>query len=414
MDISNGRYWDKPWSLVDGCTPCSPGCEHCWSMAMGKRFHKWPEKVTIRPDRLDIPLRTRKPTVFSLWNDLFHEDVPDEFIDRVFDQIWLASQHTFLILTKRPERLVAYIQDRAYRKDFGWTEKEQIPLKPGSIAHIDDIHMRNICGYGGDEPWSCMHPAVDAPGEEESCQRDCPIASEIYEREALEKIGLADQYEYDEDGCTEEDTGWMEFYGRPHHAMPGNMVLGFTAENQEMFEKRMQIFRALRWITGPYVKLFCSLEPLLGPINFTIPYWREQVEAHFNSLSAHDFSDGSGPLHVPYLNLVILGGETGPGARPMHPDWVRSVRDQCQAAGVPFYFKSWGEWGLGSFYKKQSHVVFQDGQWTEFTHERMKKIASIHGDDYVGKGSTVCRVGSKRAGRLLDGREWNELPWRME
>jgi len=102
VDNSKGRYWDRPWSLVDGCTPCSPGCDHCWSMAMGKRFHRWPEKVTPHPDRLDIPLRTRKPTVFAVWNDLFHEDVPFDFQNQALINMALARQHTFLILTKRP------------------------------------------------------------------------------------------------------------------------------------------------------------------------------------------------------------------------------------------------------------------------------------------------------------------------
>ena len=69
----NGKYWDKPWSLVDGCTPVSEGCEHCWSRAMNQRFGKWPEKVTPRWDRLDIPLKMKKRTVWAVWNDLFHE-----------------------------------------------------------------------------------------------------------------------------------------------------------------------------------------------------------------------------------------------------------------------------------------------------------------------------------------------------
>ena len=107
MKVKSSRYWDRALSLVDGCTHAgSIGCDHCWSMAMNKRFGKWPEKVTPRPDRLDIPLKTKKPTVFALWNDLFHEDVSLGFICDVFDVIDRCSQHTFLILTKRAQRML--------------------------------------------------------------------------------------------------------------------------------------------------------------------------------------------------------------------------------------------------------------------------------------------------------------------
>lgn len=131
MDISKGRYWDKPLSLIDGCTPCSPGCDHCWSAAMMWRFckngkeystvtkragnfaPKFTGKVIIHPDRLDIPLKRRKPTVWAIWNDLFHELVADDFQYRALEI--MASQecqhHTFLILTKRPRIAFKLIQE---------------------------------------------------------------------------------------------------------------------------------------------------------------------------------------------------------------------------------------------------------------------------------------------------------------
>ena len=96
MDIANGRYWDKAWSLVDGCTPVSEACDHCWLEAMNSRFKKWvPGTVMPRVDRLDIPLKTRKPTVFAIWSDLFHEDVPDEFIDEAHRIMLDNSRHTY-------------------------------------------------------------------------------------------------------------------------------------------------------------------------------------------------------------------------------------------------------------------------------------------------------------------------------
>ena len=117
------RYWQRAWSLIDGCSPVSEGCEHCWSAALVKRFKRdhsengWQHlslvdpkghfdgTVRIRKDRLDIPLRTKKPTVWSIWNDLLHPKVSDDFIARALQIMWDCPQHTFLILTKRAERI---------------------------------------------------------------------------------------------------------------------------------------------------------------------------------------------------------------------------------------------------------------------------------------------------------------------
>ena len=99
---------------------------------------------------------------------------------------------------------------------------------------------------------------------------------------------------------------------------------------------------------------------------------------------------------TPYIDWVICGGETGPGARPMHPEWARSLRDQCQAAGVPFFFKGWGEW---------------------VTENQSPEDIVLPGHSTIPHGwkgrkyeDSVYRVGKSRSGRLLDGREWNEFP----
>jgi protein gp37 len=224
-------------------------------MAMGKRFKKWPERVTIRPDRLDIPLKRKKPTVYAIWNDLFHEDVPLAFIDDVLDVISASPQHTFLALTKRAH----LIEEKLY----GVSPDDRL-----EVCSVNFVRCREL---GGGDYLS-------------------------------------------------------------------NLWVGVTVCNQE--EADIKIPLLLEAWPG---KKWISVEPMLGPIDMS---W---------SLGA------IAGTKLPYISSVVLGGETGPHARPMQPDWVRSIRDQCEAAGVPFFLK------------------------------------------YL----------NKKSGRLLDGREHNELPWRL-
>lgn len=125
---------------------------------------------------------------------------------------------------------------------------------------------------------------------------------------------------------------------------------------------------------------FLSGEPLLGPINLR-PDWVE--------LEVQAFGSG-GVACFPRLDWVIVGGESGPGARPMHPNWARQIRDQCAAAGVPLFFKQWGEW------------VTEDQSPEDIT---LPSTARTFDD-----AAPFYRVGKKAAGRELDGRTWDEMP----
>lgn len=135
-----------------------------------------------------------------------------------------------------------------------------------------------------------------------------------------------------------------------------NVWLGTTAENQEWWDKRIPALRKT-----PAACRFVSVEPMLGPVLGEV--------------------DG--------IDWVICGGESGRGARPMHPDWARSLRDQCQAAGVPFLFKQWGEW---------EPIVTTTGE--------LESPFGYHVESKLG----FVNVGKKAAGRLLDGREWHQFP----
>jgi protein gp37 len=234
-DTSAIEWTDATWNPVTGCSKVSPGCANCYAETLSLRFgwstKPWTpenaaENVVLHPERLLLPTRWRQPRrVFvNSMSDLFHEEVPLEFIERVFDVMGQASWHRFQILTKRADRLA----------ELG-----------GRLRRTPNI--------------------------------------------------------------------WM----------------GVSVETAA-FVSRVEHLRA----TGAKVE-FLSLEPLLGPLH---------------GLDLHG------------IDWVIVGGESGPKARPMDPAWVLDLRDQCQRAGIPFFFKQWGG------------------------------------------------ANKKKAGRLLEGRTWDEVP----
>lgn len=115
------EWTEATWNPTVGCTKISPGCKHCYAEAMAKRLHAMGTpgyenrfKLTVLPDRLDEPLRRKKPTVYFVnsMSDIFHKNVSDDYIDQVFDVISRCPRHTFQILTKRAERLATFFQNR--------------------------------------------------------------------------------------------------------------------------------------------------------------------------------------------------------------------------------------------------------------------------------------------------------------
>jgi protein gp37 len=234
MALGTGIEWtEATWNPVTGCDKISPGCKHCYAermaerlQAMGQPNYKDGFALTLQPQMLELPLRWRRPqTIFvNSMSDLFHKDVPLEYIQRVFEVMRAASWHRFQVLTKRADRLAA---------------------------------VSNVL------PW------------------------------------------------------------------PKNVWMGVSVESAA-YAPRIDQLRT----TNAAVR-FLSLEPLLGPLS---------------------------DLNLSGIDWVIVGGESGPRARPMDPAWVTDLRDQCGRAGVAFFFKQWGG------------------------------------------------VQKKRAGRLLDGRTWDELP----
>lgn len=174
---------------------------------------------------------------------------------------------------------------------------------------------------------------------------------------------------------------------------PSNVWLGVSVEDQKTADERIPLL-----LQTPAAVRFVSAEPLLGPVDVCkLGDWFCERCDDYLSASRVTFDEtcdtcGDAVTWRGALDWAIVGGESGPGARPMHPDWARSIRDQCQAAGVAFHFKQWGEW-----LTVDVGVAANDGKWHCTTHS--------WGDDWL-----ALRVGKKAAGRVLDGRTWDEFP----
>lgn len=317
-DGSQIEWTDATWNPATGCTKISPGCAHCYIdrtpafRIAGRKFVKGHIPLQLHPDRLDKPLHWRRPRMVFVnsLSDLFHKDVPFDFVDRVFAVMALCPQHTFQILTKRPERMAEYFSSRTAVMNLHWL------VGPGISTH-DEV-----------EEW-CRQNGITRK-----------------ERERRRHIS---HYHYYPGECR------VPPWPLPH------VWLGTSVEDQKRADERIQHLRRC-----PAAVRFLSCEPLLGPLTLDL--------------------DG--------IQWVIAGGESGPNARPTHPDWIRSLRDQCTEAGVPFFFKQWGEWVPSDQYPAEL-----DGVRLSRFPRRTLEPGHQH----------VFRVGKKRAGRLLDGEEWSEF-----
>ena len=215
-----------------------------------------------------------------------------------------------------------------------------------------------------------------------------------------------------------------------------NVHLGVSVEDQATADERIPLL-----LQTPAAVRFLSVEPLLGDVDLGLGRWirlprpvrselpfsdaylpvgvyRAKSNPH-GALSVEQPTRYDGLLGVkpaeferlPLLDWVIVGGESGPGARPMHPDWARGVRDQCLAAGVPFFFKQWGEWApFGPVDNPQGSGP--DPRYLSMALDRVDLLGRMQAHaDYEPRGAwRMSRVGKKAAGALLDGREWREFP----
>lgn len=370
-DKTSIEWTDASWNPVRGCSRVSEGCRNCYAEVLAARFsgpgmwgeglaamvktpdgktdHRWTGKVEPAPHHvLTKPLRWRKPRrIFvNSTSDLCHEDVPDEAIDMVFAIMALSPQHTFQILTKRPERMRAYVS----RCDDQW------------------------------------HGASDS---------------------------FADRF----NGAMDWNYAWINDIDDMQWPLP-NVWLGTSVEDQPTADERIP-----HLLATPAAVRFVSAEPLLTGVDL-VPYL--YIVTHADNAILAASPDGVTPtlgyhdpattdprdIAQPRLDWVIVGGESGPGARPMHPDWARSLRDQCAAADVAFHFKQWGEWApedaIAFPNDEDRYETLMTVPYGEFHGgaDWIESCACAEGDE----GAALYRVGKRRAGRLLDGVEHNGMP----
>ena len=202
-----------------------------------------------------------------------------------------------------------------------------------------------------------------------------------------------------------------------YHSWPANVWAGTSVESQR-YAPRLDVLARV-----PAPVRFVSAEPLLGPLDLRkwLPCSVCALDTPIiNGIPTQDAGLFQGARCAACggrrgharLSWVIVGGESGPGARPMHPDWARSIRDQCVAADVPYFLKQWGEWGT-----RLDHPTARvagdgwgtlevDGQWWPTT----TPWNGHQGEDSPTREYVMLRVGKKTSGALLDGREWRQMP----
>ncbi|MDE2096717.1 MAG: phage Gp37/Gp68 family protein [Patescibacteria group bacterium] len=274
-DRSNIDWCDATWNPVTGCSHVSPGCERCYAEALSLRRgwskHPWgaqyaAENVVLHPDRLDQPLHWKKPRrVFvNSMSDLFHEQVPWDFIAKVFAIMQRCPRHTFQILTKRPERMQAFVSD--------------VDERAGHLIRAD----------GNNWP------------------------------------------------------------------LP-NVWLGVSVEDQRRADERIPLL-----LQTPAAVQFVSYEPALGPVDFSkylrcCPSCGQPRPDRYADSCAYCEGGHFG------IDWLICGGESGPNHRPFDLDWARSARDQCQAAGVKFFFKQ-----VGGITPKAGGRLLDGCEWNEY------------------------------------------------
>lgn len=331
-DNTHIEWADATVNAVNGCSVLSPGCTNCYAMKLaGTRLKHVPSRAGLTQDSKAGPVWTGEVRL---------------------DEKQLLQP----LRWKRPRRIFWNAHGDPFHPNVPW----EWTAKVMASAFLSPHHIHMSLTKRADRMNAWFDTLATEGGAEDF--------SEIIELMA-ESVGRECDY--------------------PEWTLPlENVWLGVSVEDQTRADQRIPYL-----LDTPAAVRFLSCEPLLGQIDLTGLDGPGDPASH-NVLAGRSIvTDCNGDEHLietPTIDWVIVGGESGPGARPMHPDWARSLRDQCQSAGVPFFFKQVGEW-------------LHEGElgWWPFGDEAIERCQSV-GEYY--------RVGKKSSGRLLDGREWNEVP----
>lgn len=369
-DTTAIEWTDATWNPIGGCTRVDEGCRNCYAEIMAARFsgpgqwgeglarmvkgadgrtdHRWTGKMVLHEAALDRPLRWRRPRrIFvNSTSDLFHESVPGNWIDQVFAVMALCPQHTFQVLTKRPERAAKYLASLGPEGRLDIMSRAE-----GRLVRAAETATRNTprVEFQFNRRWPLTNVWIGTSISDQASADAriphllaCPAAVRFLSAEPL--LGPVDLAR-----VGNLDAVWSSFpdlVGRLAHHMRPYRISGVQIE-------------------------------ALGSPHQAITYY--QTPEHMGGFEV-------GSRHYPRLDWVIVGGESGPGARPVHPDWVRSLRNQCVRAGVPFFFKQWGEWAPLDF------------------------GGDVRPGQEIRPDIGMIRVGKKAAGRLLSGSTWDQMP----
>ena len=352
MQNSKIEWTDHTFNPWEGCTRVSPGCANCYAETRNQRFAGGANFGPGAPRRRTSAANWRQPLKWD-------REAAEAYNDWAGHET-LHGGNPRYAEPRRPRVFCASLAD--------WLDDE-VPIE--WLADLLDLIRRT--------------PNLDWLLLTKRPQNWDRRLRKVHELLCFPTLHSPDE---------QKTRNWCYYW--LNGAPPQNVWIGTTVEDQARADERIPHLLSI-----PARVRFLSCEPLLGPVRLPIGSVMAGFPRH---ITAAGHAVGA-PLAI---HWVICGGESGPKARPMHPDWARSLRDQCAAAGVPFLFKQWGEWTPGENLERGGRLpcaYFAGDRW-DFSTQTDKQSENCHADD----SPDVYRVGKAAAGRLLDGKEHNEFP----